>query len=214
MNERNFGLRLGRVKIDDLFATIDWCLRKTFPTDYDSRCLYTACAIYSILKKEGVSSIIVGGNVAAFTMSIDGLQASIEGFAGSNSDQPSHYWVEANGLLLDPSVSYLPKSSKVQRVPMPMIAWERENVLPKSLQYRDQIRYDENVEFSFPDDIAARISSFVDLCQKRYSSKAAKKKLSGFILSSPENLHHYAISGNKWAMGAMRFQSMSSVPTI
>ncbi|MEL0609063.1 MULTISPECIES: hypothetical protein [Vibrio] len=207
-------MMLGRVKVNNLFATIDWCLKKTFPTDYDSRCLYTACAIYSILQKEGVSSIIVGGNVGAFTMSIDGRQASLEGFAGSNRDQPSHYWVEVNDVLLDPNVSYLPKSSKIPRVPMPMIAWKRKGTLPKSLQYRAQIRYDENVEFRFPDDIAERISGFVDMCQKRYSSKAAKKKLSGFILSSPENLHQYAISGNKWAVGAMRFESLPSVPTI
>lgn len=207
-------MRIGRVKVEDLYATIDKCLRQNFPTDYDSRCLYSACAIHSVLKSEGISSVIVGGDAVVFTVSIDGSQASVEGFAGSKQGQPSHYWVETNDVLLDPNVSYLQKSSRIKRVPMPMIAWERKNVLPKSLQYKDRVRYHENAEFRFPEDIAERMESFIDMCKKRYTSKAAKKKLYGFILSSPESLKQHASSDNKWAIGAMRFQTMTSVPTI
>lgn len=207
-------MRFGRVKIEELYSTIDWCLRKKFPTDYDSRCLYTACAIYSILKSEGIRAVIVGGDVGALAISIDGSHASLEGFAGSLKGQPSHYWVEANGVLLDPNVSYLPKNSKIQRIPMPMVAWNQRKAMPKSLQYVDQIRYDEDVEFRFPDDIAERITTFINMCKKRYASKATKKKLSGFVISSPESIQQHAASGNKWALGSIRFQSMSNTPTI
>jgi hypothetical protein len=152
-------LRIGRVKVEDLYATIDKCLRQNFPTDYDSRCLYTACAIHSVLKSEGMSSVTVGGDAVVFTVSIDGSQASVEGFTGSKQGQPSHYWVETNDVLLDPNVSYLQKNSRIKRVPMPMIAWERKNVLPKSLQYKDRVRYHENAEFRFPEDIAERMKA-------------------------------------------------------
>ena len=207
-------MRIDHVKVEELFATTDWCLKNSFPNDYDSRCLYTACAIYSILKREGVKAIIVGGDVGAFTMSSDGRQASLEGFGGSTENQLSHYWVEANGILLDPNISYLPKGSRIKRVPMPMVAWRQSKVLPNYLQYKEKIRYDENVKFAFPDEIAIRVSTFIELCKKRYASKVAKKKLSTWILSSSKGLNREGESGNKWATGAIRFQSMSSGPTL
>ncbi|WP_338456655.1 hypothetical protein [uncultured Alteromonas sp.] len=207
-------MRIGRVKVEDLYATIDWCLRKDFPLDFDSRCLYTACAIHSVLKNEGIPSIIVGGDAVAFTVSVDGSQASVEGFASAKQGEPSHYWVETSDLLLDPNVSYLPERSRIKRVPMPMVAWERKQPLPQSLQYREQIRHDENVEFRFTEDIAARMDSFVNICIKRFKSKVGKKRLSGFIISSPESIKQHASNGNKWALSALRFQKMQSVPTI
>lgn len=207
-------MRIGIIKIEDLFHTIDWCLKKNFPTDYDARCLYTACAIYTILKEAGVKSVIVGGDVGAFTLSNDGQEASLEGFGGSNQDQPSHFWVEANGILLDPNVSYLPKRSRIQRAPMPMIAWQYAYALPKGLQYKDVIRYDENAEFLFPDEFSTRITTFIEQCRNRYKSTAAKKKLSTWILSSPESLINKSRSGDKWSIGISRFQLMSSTPTI
>ncbi|WP_150141402.1 hypothetical protein [Candidatus Enterovibrio escicola] len=207
-------MRLGKIKIDDLFASVDWCLKKTFPSDYDERCLYTACAIYTILKEEGIRSTIIGGNVGAFTMSTDGCQASVEGFAGSSNDQPSHYWVEVNDTLLDPNISYLPKSSKIPRVPMPMVAWKNKSTLPISLQYSAHIRYDEDAIFSFPNEISLRINSFIALCHKRYLSKAAKKKLQSVVIESQSDLENLAKAGNKWALGALRFESMSPQPVV
>jgi hypothetical protein len=207
-------LKINNIKIDELFSTIDWCLKNNFPTDYDARCLYTACAIYTILKEAGVKSVIVGGDVGAFTLSNDGREASLEGFGGSSQDQQSHYWVEANGILLDPNISYLPNRSRIQRVQMPMIAWHCAYALPKGLQYKDIVRYDENVEFLFPDEFSTRISNFIGQCRKRYQSTAAKKKLSTWILSSPESLLNKARTGDRWSIGVSRFQLMSSTPTI
>lgn len=207
-------MKIKNINIDELFSTIDLCLKKSFPTDFDARCLYTACSIYTILKDAGVKSVIVGGDVGAFTLSNDGRQASLEGFGGSSQDQPSHYWVEANGILLDPNISYLPKRSRIQRAPMPMIAWRCAYALPKGLQYKGIIRYDEDAEFLFPDEISKRISTFIEQCRKIYKSTAAKKKLSTWILSSPESLINKARSGDKWSIGVSRFQLMSSTPTI
>ncbi|MDC5855958.1 hypothetical protein [Vibrio europaeus] len=147
-------------------------------------------------------------------MSIDGRQASVEGFASSNDGQPSHYWVEVNNTLLDPNVSYLTKSSRIPRVPIPMIAWKNKSLLPISLQYKAQIRYDEEAVFVFPDEISSRIDSFVTLCHKRYVSKATKKKLLSGIVSSQSDLETLARAGNHWALGALRFQSMSPKPIV
>lgn len=207
-------MRIGHVKVEELFATTDWCIKNTFPADYDARCLYSACAIHSILKNEGIKAIIVGGNVGAFTMSSDGRQALVEGFGGGDVNQPSHYWVEVDGFILDPNVSYLPKSSRIQAVPMPMIAWDKNTPMPQYLQYKYTIRYSEEVEYVFPNEILVRISDFIESCKKRYSSKAAKKKLSTWLLASPKDLNNAAKAGDKWASGAIRFQSMRSAPRV
>ncbi|EKB22398.1 hypothetical protein HMPREF1170_02660 [Aeromonas veronii AMC35] len=207
-------MRVGKVKISKLFSVIDWCLKSSFPTDYDARCLYTACAIYSILKDEGIKSVIVGGNVGAFMLSNDGCQASLEGFRDSNQEQPSHYWVEVNGIILDPNISYLPKNSRIQRCPMPMIAWDCKNKLPKGLQYKDTVRYNEDVQFIFPDEFSERIFNFIEKCKKRYKSNVSKNKLSTWIAYSPESLFNEAKVGDKWAVGLLRFQSMKLTPTI
>ena len=90
------------MRIEELFAVTDWCIKNRFPDDYDARCLYNACAIHAILMDWGVNASIVGGNVGVFTLSADGREASLEGFGGGDITQPSHYWVEADGVILDP----------------------------------------------------------------------------------------------------------------
>lgn len=205
-------MNIDNIKIDELFSTIDWCLKNSFPTDYDARCLYTACAIYSILKDVGVKSVIVGGDVRVFTLSSDGREASLEGFCGSSQDQPSHYWVEADGILLDPIISYLPKSSRIQRCPMPMIAWNCKNKLPKGLQYKETVRYNEDVQFIFPDEFCDKIFNFIEECKKKYKFNISKSKLSTWIASSPESLFNEAKVGDKWAIGLLRFQSLIPTP--
>ncbi|MCS2611148.1 hypothetical protein [Halomonas dongshanensis] len=207
-------MKIGEVKIEELFATTDWCLRNSFPDDYDARCLYSACAIQTILKSKRVKAIIVGGNVGAFTLSTDGREALLEGFGGGDITQPSHYWVEANGVILDPGVSYLPKRSRMSAVSMPMIAWTKNNALPKYIQYIEKVRYAEEAEYIFPSDIANRVAEFIARCEKRYTSRTAKKKLSTWLLTNQKDLDKAARSGDRWATGAIRFQSMGSVPTI
>ncbi|MBU2708725.1 hypothetical protein KCM76_22220 [Zooshikella marina] len=207
-------MRIENLKVEDLFATIDWCIKKYFPDNYDARCLYSACAIHTILVSCGVKAQIVGGNVGIFTVSIDGREALLQGFGGSDATQPSHYWVETSELILDPGAAYLPKSSQIKVVPMPMVAWRKTNPLPSYLQYQDKIRYAVDAEYMFAEDIATRISDFIELCKKRYTSRAAKKKLVTWLLTSPDSLNNAAKLGNKWAKCALHFQSMKSVPTI
>ncbi|MFB1118469.1 hypothetical protein RF240_19390 [Dickeya dadantii] len=210
----DFILRIGVIKVEDLFSVTDWCIKNSFPEDYDARCLYSACAIHSILASKGIKAIIVGGDVGALTLSSDGRDALLEGFGGGDTIQPSHYWVEANGVILDPCVSYLPRRSRIRAVSMPMIAWSKNAPLPNCLQYVEKNRYAEEVKLIFPDDIANRVKQFIDCCQKRYSSNVAKKKLDTWLLSNPNKLNDAARSGDLWAKGAIRFQSMNSVPII
>lgn len=207
-------MQIGVVKIENLFSVTDWCIKNTFPQDYDVRCLYSACAIHSILVSKGIKAVIVGGNVGVFTLSADGRQALLEGFGGGDMTQPSHYWIEANGVILDPCVSYLPRRSQMRAVPMPMVAWSKNIALPNCIQYVEKIRYAEEVEFAFPDEIANRVQQFIECCLKRYASTVAKKKLVTWLLTNPSELNNAARSGDLWAKGAIRFQSMNSVPTI
>lgn len=212
--EGDFILRIGVIEVEDLFSVTDWCIKSSFPEDYDARCLYSACAIHTILASKGVKAIIVGGDVGAFTLSSDGREALLEGFGDGDTAQPSHYWIEANGVILDPCVSYLPRRSRIRAVSMPMVAWSKNVPLPNCLQYVEKIRYAEELKFIFPDDTANRIKEFIDCCQKRYSSNVAKKKLYTWLLSNPNKLNDAARSGDLWAKGAIRFQSMNSVPII
>lgn len=205
---------IGNVRVENLFASVDWCLKNTFPEDYDTRCLYIACAIHTLLKHEGTKSVMVGGNAGAFTLSLDGREALLEGFGGGDATQPSHYWVEANGIILDPGTSYLPRRSRMQAVQMPMVAWQKTGALPKYIQYVEKIRYSEDVEYVFPNEFSGRVADFITRCQKRYASKIVKKKLSTWILSSSEKLNSAAKSGDRWAVGAIRFQSLESAPKI
>jgi hypothetical protein len=76
------------------------------------------------------------------------------------------------------------------------------------------MRHDENVEFRFTENIAVRMGSFVKICIKRFKSKASKKRLSSFIISSPESIKQHASNSNKLALSALRFQKMESVSTI
>ena len=214
LRKGDFNLRIGRVKIEALFAITDWCLKNSFPDDYDSRCLYNACAIHTILMSEGIKANIVGGDVGIFTLSADGRNALLEGFSGGDTTQPSHYWIDVDGIILDPGATYLPKRSRINALPMPMVAWDKNNALPNYLQYKEKIQFASDVEYVFPDDIANRVSAFVERCQKRYASKAANKKLPTWILSSPKGLNNKAQSGDNWSKGAIRFQSMPSTPTI
>ncbi len=208
-------MRIDGFKIEELFAATDWCVKNTFPENYDARCFYVACAVRAILKRNGIKATIVGGDIGAFTLSADGRKSVLQGFGGGvDKTKPSHFWVESNGVILDPCVSYLPKSSRIGAVSMPMIAWSKNNALPKYLQYVEKIRYPEDAEYVYPDDIASRIQDFIECCQKRYSSKEENKKLATWLLSNPNELNIAARSGDRWAKGAILFQSMNSVPTI
>lgn len=193
-------MKIGEVKIEELFAATDWCLRNSFPDDYDARCLYSACAIHTILKRKSVKTIIVGGNVGVFTLSADGREVLLEGFGGGDIAQPSHYWIEANGLILDLGVSYLPKRSHMSAVSMPMIAWMKNNPLPNYLQYIDKIRYAEEVEYIFPDDITNRVPEFIRRCEKRYASRTAKKKLPTWLLTNQKDLDKAARAFGRYSL--------------
>ncbi|WP_373226265.1 hypothetical protein [Enterobacter cloacae complex sp. ESBL7] len=203
-------MRIGSLKIEEVFAIIDWCMKKSFPDDYDARCLYSACAIHSIFVNQGIKSSIIGGNLGALTLSIDGNKALIEGFGGGDETHPSHYWVEANGIIFDINVSYLPKRSRLQAVAMPMVAWSKNIPLPNCLHYVEKIRYSEDVKIRFPDEIAIRMQDFIDLCKKRYYSNVANKRLGTWLLSNPTGLNNAARTGDKWARGAIRFQEINS----
>lgn len=205
-------MRIGGLKIEEVFSIIDWCIKKYFPDDYDVKCLYSACAIYSIFASQGIKSSIIGGNVGALTLSTDGNKALIEGFGGGNETNPSHYWVEANGVIFDINVSYLPKRSRLQAAAMPMVAWSKNIPLPNCLKYVEKIRYSEDVEFCFQSEISIRMQDFIDLCKKRHSSKVASKRLGTWLLSNPTDLNNAARTGDKWARGAIRFQKMNSTP--
>lgn len=76
-------------QIERIFAVVDRCLRKTFPTDYHKRCAYAALGVRALLDELGLAAAVVGGDSAAFIVARDNSRAGLAGFA-FNADQSSH----------------------------------------------------------------------------------------------------------------------------
>lgn len=190
--------------ITRVFVVVDRALRATFPADYDKRCMYAAFAIRDLLRSQGLSATIVGGEFAAFVVSTDERRAGLQGF-GSNLDSLSHYWVETCGKHLDLGPHYLPRSSTYPVVRMPIVSWSLDVPFPLYLRYRQAIRYDENVELSSDTAITARMSKFRADCNTRYKNLLGQPHLPIWLLTNPESLNSKAKEGDIWARNALRY---------
>jgi hypothetical protein len=122
-------------QLERILTVVERTLRKTFPDDCQKRCAYSAFGIRSLLQDGGVEATLIGGDFAAFVMSLKGEKAGVQGF-GFGEDQCSHFWVEADGRLIDIAPHFLPRESSYPIVPMPAIAWDLREHLPAYLRYR------------------------------------------------------------------------------
>jgi hypothetical protein len=187
-----------------VFAAVDRSLRKEFLLDYDRRCMYAAFGTCALLQNAGIEANIVGGDFVAFVVSTSGQRAGFQGF-GSGENEPSHFWVEAENIIVDIGPHYLPKGSSFPAAPLPLISWPDTSSLPKFLRYRPSIRYHSSAQLLSTPMIIDRVQSFVVHCQDRFGRQIGQPKLPHWILAGPESMEVAARGGDFWAQNAMRF---------
>lgn len=191
------------VKPDPLssaLATVDCVLRQRFPDDFDKRCLYAAFGLRTLLQRRGIASEIVGGNYTCLVVSTDMQQASHQGFGSQSTDKLSHYWVEAQGYLLDPGPHYLPLRSSFPAAPLPMIRWPLASSIPHFMRYQEQARYAQEAKLQSSQEIQDRMSDFLVACEQA----PGDAPMPCWQLKGLESLRYAAGKNDPWALGALR----------
>jgi hypothetical protein len=195
-------------QLERILTVVERTLRKSFPDDYHKRCAYSAFGIYTLLKDADVPAHLVGGDFVAFVMSLDGQRAAVQGF-GFGEDQPSHFWVEAEGRLIDIAPHFLPRESSFPVVEMPAVAWNLAEPLPLFLRYRVQDRITGPAAMSADPVINARCDSFVAACQQRLQAQIGPLDFPTWLLTGANSLAKKAQGRDRWAWGAEKFARIS-----
>jgi hypothetical protein len=188
-------------------------LRKEFPDDFHKRCYYAAFAMRALLRDAGVEAEIVGGDFVAFIVSSNGARAGMQGF-GFGKEQCSHFWIVAEGRLLDVGPHLLPNDSSYPVAAMPLVAWEMEASLPPYLRYRPVQRFPAEAVMSAVPEQNARCERFIADCRIRLSSQIAGSKPLSWLLTGPSATETAARGRDPWAVGALRFAGMTSVAEL
>ncbi|MGY6161856.1 hypothetical protein [Paraburkholderia strydomiana] len=204
MSRDNMHLR----ELEPILAIVADALRQQFPDDFHKRCPYAAWGVRSLLSDAGIQAEIVGGDFVAFVISNDGIRAGMHGFAHSK-DQCSHFWVEANGRLIDLGPHFLPNESSFDVAPMPAVAWDLSYPLPRFLRYRSQDRFDQKALMSRDPAINARCAAFVERCRGKARSTVVGSKFPTWIVTGPSSVEIAANRKTPWAIGAMQFARRS-----
>lgn len=179
-------------------------LRASFPLDFHKRCMYAAFGIASLLEDAGVEASVVGGDFLCAVVSTDGRQLSLQGFGTTGVGEPSHYWVRASGLHIDPGPVYLPYESPYRAPALPAVAWAGDSALPPVLAYRERVRVAPDATISDP-AIAARVADFVGRCRARRDAATVAGRLPFWLLRDMASLAYRAQRGDQWAIAAQAF---------
>lgn len=198
-------------RIEAVLATVASCLTEMFPKDFFKRCAYAASATASLLHDEGAEANVVGGDFAAFILAASGDRAGMQGF-GFGQDQCSHFWVEAGYRQIDLGPYFLPFDSSYPVVPMPAVAWDARQSLPRSLRYRKLSMFAATASFSPDPNIQERSARFLNLCRERIAS-GVNRKFPTWIVTGAPSLDIAANKGNPWAIGAKRFEKAAHLNT-
>lgn len=200
-------------KIEKVLTVVARELRRTFPEDFDKRCLYAMAGIRALLKDQGCEVIAYGGDFAAFVVAANNQVAGMQGFGGG-IDQCSHFWVEAEGRRLDLGPHFLPKSSTYPAAPMPAVAWDVSEPLPVYLRYMAQLRFGDDAEISQDAAINQRVDDFVAACRARMKAHAGPMDFPTFLLTGHQAVKAAAAHRDLWALGACRFMQMETVENM
>lgn len=158
-----------------------------------------------LLKEVGVSAKIVFGDMLCFTLSSDAKRPSMEGYGNNESAEPAHFWVEADGHLLDLGPHYLPREARRHIAPMPLVRWSLDKPLPHYLRYRERGR--ELVDIRPEPSIVDRVADFLERCHTYRRSHPNPVTLPRWELIDSSSLQAAARSGDVWARGAWLFAS-------
>jgi len=129
---------------------------------------------------------------------------SLQGFGTRSGGMPSHYWVEAQGMLLDLGPAYLPYESSFPASALPVLRWPSTSKLPDFVAYRERVRYAEGVEIDTP-KFSQKNAEFVAHCREVARAETAPISLGTWELSDMQSLHKAAAKGDSWALAALEF---------
>lgn len=192
-----------------LLTTVVRSLRKEFPTDFYKRCSYAAFATRALLLDAGVEGEIIGGDFVAFIVSKDGARAGMQGF-GFGKEQCSHFWIVADGRLIDVGPHLLPSDSSYPVAPMPFVAWNMSSSLPAYLRYRPLERFPADAVMSTLPEQNDRCDRFIADCRKRAASQVAGASSPSWLLTGDAAVGAAARGRDAWAIGALRFSGMTN----
>lgn len=196
-------------EVERILSVVDAALREYFPNDYDARCMYAAFGIRDLLRAAGESAQIVYGDLLCFSVSSDGREAQLEGFGTSDTSRPSHFWVEAAGRRLDLGPYYLPRQSRLEAVQTPPVCWTISAPTPFYLRYRTHQRNHPDVELPPDDQLTERLSAFRATCARLSNTNPVPGWR--WLLRSPGSVTAAARTGDRWAIGALKFLRTASL---
>ena len=190
---------------------VDRSLRKSFPDDFDARCLYAALGMHRLAARMGYSSNMVGGDFSALAVAVDNSQASFQGYSLSDGDgEYAHYWCEIEGHIVDLGPTYLSERSRFAAVRAPIVMWPTAISLPESLKYRPKIRYAPDGEHRMAPEIMDRIDKFFQICDKKFASLSGQPKATNWLASGPKSIVAASDRGDLWALGTQHITSMQT----
>lgn len=175
-----------------------------FPADYYKRCMYASFGLSALLNDEGIGAQIIGGDFLCAVVSKDGSRMTLQGFGAQYGGPPSHFWVEAQGMLLDLGPMYLPFESSFPASSLPVLLWPVAMKLPDFIAYRERVRYSEEVE-NLDSEIRRRNDEFVAHCRETSRTCASHVSLETWQLKDFNSLHQAATRGDMWARAVVVF---------
>ena len=190
--------------ISKAFAITDHSLREFFPADFYKRCMYATFGMAALLRDEGACAQVIGGDFLCAVVSDDGMRLSLQGFGTTGAGEPSHFWVHAQGTILDLGPMYLPYESPYSAPPPPLLRWPLAVPLPSFIAYRERVRYADNVEIA-NSEFRQRSADFVQLCRATSRLKSDEMRPQAWQLRDYQSLRYAAQKGDPWARAATEF---------
>lgn len=190
--------------IGQALAIVDVSLREFFPGDFYKRCMYASLGIAALLRDEGVSAHVVGGEFICTVVSRDGATMTLQGFGGSKDGLPSHFWVLAAGQQLDLGPMYLSYEASFPAAPLPILRWPTAVKLPNFILYREHARYAGDVELLDP-VIREKNIAFLSHCRSVRDSASSRFPVPTWQLKDSQSLHFAARRGDMWSRASVEF---------
>lgn len=190
---------------------VDRSLKKSFPEDFDARCMYAALGMNHLATKLGYRSNLVGGDFVALTVAVDNSTATFQGYKRLHDDgENAHYWCEIENHIVDLGPTYLAARSQFDAVTGPIVMWPLTISRPKSLVYTEKTRYAPDAEHRMAPEIMARVEKFLQICDRKFTNLSGQPKASNWLASGPNSIALAADRRDLWALGS---QFIASKPT-
>lgn len=193
-------------------SVVERSLKKTFPQDYDSRCLYAALGMHHLTKKLGYRPNMVRGDFSALVVAKDNSQATFQGYNRVEADNNfAHYWCDVEDHIVDLGPSLLPKKSRFPAANVPIVMWPKKHPLPNSLMYTPKIAYHPDAINAMEPAIMTKVKNFLQTCDQKFAAQKGQPKLKNWLVSGPKSIASAAARGDLWAKGTIHIEGNSNL---